>query len=62
MKRLIGSFSDNKQDENTTELCHRQMSVHLASLQSIMDKECLQILKNLPTKQQATMQGCLGGL
>ena len=46
------------------ELCQRQMSVHLASLCSIMGKECLQILWNLSltAEQQATVKGCLDGL
>lgn len=49
--------------EISTELCHQQMSVHLVSLQLLMDKECLQILKNLslPAKQRAKVQSCLGG-
>ena len=47
-----------------TELCQRQMSVCLASLCSIMGKECLQILRNLnlTAEQQATVKGCLDGL
>ena len=46
------------------ELCQRQMSVRLASLRSIMGKECLQILRNLrlTAEQQATVKGCLDGL
>ena len=50
--------------EIATELCQRQMSVRLASLRSIMGKECLQILRNLSltAEQQATVKGCLDGL
>ncbi|KAK2566487.1 hypothetical protein P5673_010012, partial [Acropora cervicornis] len=46
--------------EISTELCHQQMSVHLL----LMDKECLQILKNLslPAKQRAKVQSCLGAV
>ena len=42
----------------------RLKRVHLASLCSIMGKECLQILWNLSltAEQQATVKGCLDGL
>ena len=50
--------------EIATELCQRQISVRLASLRSIMGKECLQILRNLSltAEKQATVKGCLDGL
>ena len=50
--------------EAATELVQQKTSVRLALLQSIMDKECLQIYRNLSLmpEQQESVQGCLEAL
>ena len=50
--------------EVTTELVQQKMAVQLASLRSIMGKECLQIYRNLSLtpEQQESVQGCLEAL
>ena len=66
MQLEIGNFFRQqwKHYEVARELIHQKMAVRLASLRSIMGKECLQIYRNLSLtpEQQESVQGYLEAL